>query len=470
MNNYRIAWRNLWRNRRRTIITAASVFFAVFFALIMRSLQLGTYDYMYKSIIESYSGYIQVQDQDYRENKTVDNVFEETSRLRQVIKEDENVSDLIPRFESFALASSGTQSKGVMVMGIDPQKELLLSGVKDRLVKYRLTGEAVKEIKSEDIPDYLKKNLDLFEGNAYSGDGRLQLDLDIKDDDEDELMPLFRKYAAVNNSYFSMGDNAALVGDRLSRYLGLEKGDTIILVGQAYHGHSAAGKYSIAGIVNMPNPELDNKLVYLPVDVCQELYYASGKLTSMVIHLKDNDDKAIENTMLRLDKKLDDPYRILGWKEMNSTLVQQLEADNKSGLIMIGILYLVIAFGVFGTVLMMTAERRREFGVLVAIGMQKTKLAAVMVYEMLYIGLLGILSGVAVSVPVIIYGYHNPIHFSARLAKIFEDYGFEPVMAFKWIDNYFLSQSLVVSVIVLLAVIYPVINIWKMKEVNALRA
>lgn len=470
MKNYRIAWRNLWRNRRRTLITVASVFFAIFFALIMRSMQLGTYDYMYKSIIESYSGYIQVQDEDYRENKTVDNVFEETAALRQKIKEDDNVNDIIPRFESFALASSGTRSKGVMVMGIDPQKELLLSAVEDRLVKYRLSEEAVKNIKSEDIPEYLEKNLDLFEGNSYSGEGRLQLDLDIKEDDEDELMPLFSKYASVDNSYFSMGDNAALVGDKLSRYLGLEKGDTIILVGQAYHGHTAAGKYPIAGIVSMPNPDLDNKLVYLPVDICQDLYYAPGKLTSMVIHLEDNDDKAIDKTMARLDEKLDKPYRILGWKEMNSTLVQQLEADNKSGLIMIGILYLVIAFGVFGTVLMMTAERRREFGVLVAIGMQKTKLAAVMVYEMLYIGLLGILSGVAISVPVIIYGYHNPIHFSARLAKIFEDYGFEPVMAFKWIDNYFLSQSLVVAVIVMIAVIYPVINIWKMKEVNALKA
>jgi len=160
----------------------------------------------------------------------------------------------------------------------------------------------------------------------------------------------------------------------------------------------------------------------------------------------------------------------MDWKEMNGTLVQQLEADNKSGMIMIGILYLVIAFGVFGTVLMMTAERRREFGVLVAIGMQKTRMAGVMVYEMLYIGLIGILAGVGTSIPVIIYGYHNPIHFSASLAKAFEEYGFEPVMAFQWIDSYFIYQSLVVAIIVLIAVIYPVVKIRKMKEVNALRA
>ncbi|MEA1886460.1 MAG: FtsX-like permease family protein [Bacteroidota bacterium] len=470
MKNYIMAWRNLWRNKRRTIITASSVFFAVFFALVMRSIQLGTYDSMYKNVIESYSGYIQVQDEEFWENKVVDNVIRNTPELRSKITDDKNVEDVIPRFESFALASSGSRSKGVMVMGIDPEKEKLLSDVEDKLVKYRLTEEAITAIKSEDIPAYLAKNMDLFKGNAYSSDGRLQVDLGIKKDDEELLMPLFEKYAGVDNAYFSMGENAALVGDRLSRYLGLERGDTIILIGQAYHGHTAAGKYVIKGIVSVPNPDIDNKIVYLPVDVCQTLYYADGMLTSLVVHLKNNDNDAIENTIQRLDSKLESPYRVLGWKEMNETLVQQLEADNKSGMIMIGILYLVIAFGVFGTVLMMTAERRRETGVLIAIGMQKTKMAGVMVYELIFIGLLGILAGVAVAVPTIIYGYYHPIHFSANLAKIWEDYGFEPVMAFQWIDNYFLSQSLVVAIIVLVAAIYPVVKIMKMKEVNALKA
>jgi ABC-type antimicrobial peptide transport system permease subunit len=155
---------------------------------------------------------------------------------------------------------------------------------------------------------------------------------------------------------------------------------------------------------------------------------------------------------------------------MNELMIIQMDADSKSGMIMIAILYMVIAFGIFGTVLMMTAERRREFGVLVAIGMQKTKLAAIVTLEMLYMGLMGVLSGSAAALPVIYYGYYHPIRFSGDFAKMYEDYGMEPVMPFMPFDWYFFWQMVVVSIIVFISIIYPVRKILRMKVVNSLKA
>jgi len=370
MKNYKMAWRNLWRNKRRTLITAASVFFALFFALLMRSVQLGTYDYMFKNMIESYSGYIQIQNDEFWEDRIVDNAIEFPEGVRQKMVENPNVNEIIPRFETFALASSGSRTKGVLVMGIDPEKEKLLSDVEGKLIKYRLSDNAIERLNKEPVPEAIKKNLDLFRGFTYASDVTIRTELGIKDRDSGLVMPLIRKHAMVDNGYIETGKPGALVGDRLATYLGLTRGDSIVLISQGYHGATAAGIYPIEGIVHLPTPEIDGRIVYLPVDICQELYSATGLLTSVVLDIDNNDDNSIDKTILSLDSELDKPYRVLGWKEMNETIVNQMDADNKSGMIMIGILYLVITFGVFRTVLMMTAERRREFEVLVSSGMQ----------------------------------------------------------------------------------------------------
>ncbi len=471
MNNLKLAWRNLWRNRRRTLITSASILFAVFFALVMRSLQLGSYDNMYKNAIESYSGYIQVQHQDFWDEKIVDNTFTYDQEMEQQILSDENVGATIPRFESFALASNGPQTKGVMVMGVNPDKEIHLSKISDKMVKYRLSPQALEKIRQDPaMPEKVKELAGLFENSAYTTSSRLQLDLGIDDKTKSELMPAIESHAAFNNGSIRPGEPGVWVGDKLSQYLQLGIGDTIVLISQGYHATTAAGKYEIKGIIKIPLPDIDNKIVYLPLDVCQGLFNADGKLTSLALSVNDNGDKAIAQTVDRISALVKEDMKVMEWREMNEVMVSQMDADDKGGRIMLAILYLVIAFGVFGTVLMLTAERKREFGVLVAIGMQKKKLASIMTMEMLLIGLMGILAGALVASAVILYGVDHPLVFKGEMAKVFEEYGMEPKIAFWHIDTYYLWQMVIVAFMVLLAIGYPMRKIFGMKVVNALRA
>jgi len=436
----------------------------------MRSLQLGSYDHMFRNVIESYTGYMQVQNEDFKDNPIVDNAFELTPELRNIIMKDKNVTDLVPRFESFALASSGSLTKGVLVMGIDPEKESLLSNVKARLVKYRLSSQAVDSLKESDMPGKIIARLGLYEDESYSSESILQMDLAISDKEAPSLMPAIKRMTSFSNGYFSSGKPEALIGDRLARYLKLSIGDTLVLIGQGYHATTSAGKFRVAGIVRLPTSDIDNKIVYLPDDICQEFYGAPGMLTSVALSIKDNSEKRISSMISSMGREIPSPLRIVEWKEMNEILINQMEADNKSGGIMIAILYMVIAFGIFGTVLMMTIERKREFGVLVAVGMQKSKLAAIVSLEMVYIGLLGIMSGIAVAFPAIIIGLHNPIRLSGEYAKVYESYGMEPVMPFMPVDYYFLWQSVIVALIVGIAILYPIRKIYKMKLVNSLKA
>lgn len=471
MNNLKLAWRNLWRNRRRTLITSASIFFAVFFALIMRSVQLGTYDHMYKNVIESYTGYIQVQHKDFWDEKIVDNTFPVETSMDKLLLDDKNVAATVPRLESFALASNGPQSKGVVVMGVNPEKEKHLSKVSDKLVKYRLSPATIKKINGEEsIPEKVKEMLPLLQDKSYSSSSRLQLDLDLEDKEASKVLPLIEKYSHFENGTIHMGEPGVWVGDKLSQYLDLGIGDTIVLISQGYHGSTAAGKYEIKGIVKLPLPDLDNKIVYLPLDICQGLFNAENMITSLSLALLNTDDKSVNKTVERLSNIISDEQKLMEWREMNELMVSQMDADDKGGQIMLGILYLVIAFGVFGTVLMLTAERKREFGVLVAIGMQKKKLASIMTMEMLLIGALGILAGAFVASSLILYGVDHPLVFKGETALMFEDMGFEPQMAFWPIGSYYISQILIVVSMVLLSIIYPTRKIFGMKVVNALRA
>jgi len=134
----KLAWRNLWRNRKRTIITASSIFFAIFFAIGMRSFQLGTYDHMIRQIIESFSGYLQVQQVDYADDPIIDYAVSINPALMEALRADPNVAVAVPRITSFALASSGELSKGVLVTGIDPAEEAKLANPAHRLIRYRL--------------------------------------------------------------------------------------------------------------------------------------------------------------------------------------------------------------------------------------------------------------------------------------------------------------------------------------------
>lgn len=471
MKDFQLAWKNLWRNKRRTLITAASVFFAVFFALVMRSFQLGSYDRFFKNVIESYSGYLQLQHIDYFDDPNLDNSFQISQELIDLIKEDPNVNDVIPRLESFGLAASGSHTQGVMVLGIEPGREDMVLNISNKLVRYKLSPSAIEKLKNDSIPVRTRKLLEVFNNEAYTSEARLMLDLDITVKDSAAILHMIRKHASFGNVFLDGNEtDEAVIGDGLSDYLNAGVGDTIVIMGQGYHGTTAAGKYVIKGIIKLSTPDIDNIIVYLPIETARDLYAAPGMATSAVISLNSNDDTDILNTGNRLKNFVSDPMTIKTWQELNALMVNQMEADSRSGMIMIGVLYLVIAFGVFGTVLMMMAERKREFGMLVSIGMQKRKLAKVISLEMLFIGILGVAAGVAASLPFVFYGNRHPLRFTGEFARMYEDMGFEPVMPTMLPDTFYLWQTVVVLAILLIAIIFSTRKIFRMNIIKAMRA
>lgn len=468
---FRIAWRNLWRNRRRTIITSSSVFFAVFFAVTMRSYQLGSYDHMITGFIESFTGYIQVQHNKFQDNPLIDNSFKYNDSLVGAIMNIKNVVSVSPHIESFTLASNGTQTKGVAIMAIDPLIEKKFSNPENKLVKFRITDRTIQALKeSGTITDVVIHKVSKNLGRSYSSIARLRMELGLSSAEEKLFLPDIQESSRVSNGYFTDNDNGILVSDRLSRYLKVAVGDSVILIGQGYHGISATGIFPVRGIIKMPSPEIDNKLIVMTLQTAQIFFDADCNVTSMVVNLTDKSERTIRNVQAGINSLLPDKNtRARTWFELNPILYQQIQGDSQTGMAMLGLLYFIIFFGIFGTVLMMVSERKKEFGVLVAIGMQKNKLKRVITIEMFMLGAIGLICGLLASVPLIVYFYYYPILLKGNLGSMMEDYGWDPVMPAAWFGPYYFWQAGIVALMVLLATIYPLRKINSLKESDALK-
>ena len=405
-NILKIAWRNIWRNRRRTLITVASIMFALFFAIIMRGFGRGSYEKMKENAVKSYSGYIQIHKKGYWDDKNINNIFSLDENVIRKLESDKRLNVVIPRLESFALASSGESTKGVAVMGISPEKE-------DRMTK---------------IKSYLK------EGDFIMSD-----------------------------------DKSVLIASGLATFLKVKVNDTLVLFSSGHHGATAAALYPIKGILKLPTPEMDRGTIYMPIKEAQNFFSTGNQLTALVFDL--NDIKDVDGVKNVITSSIDlDEYEVMDWTFMNKELLQMIETDNAGGVIMISILYLVIAFGIFGTVLMMTNERLREFSVMISVGMQKSKLALVIIVELIFLTSIAVFAGIAISLPVMFYFYYNPIEFSGDAVQAMKDFNFEPVMPMSMDIQIFVFQGIAISILMLIAMSYPTLKIMTLQVAKGLRS
>lgn len=405
MKLFIMAWKNLWRNKRRTLITLASIFFGVILSTLMSSMQDGTYGNMIDMSVKLSSGYLQIQHPKFRENKSINNVFLPTEQLISSLKKIKEITTTAKRLESFALLSSGSNTRGGAVIGFEPEKDKKTSNLKNWISE----GEFIEQ-----------------------------------------------------------GDKGVLLTYNIAQYLNIGINDTLILISQGYHGVTAAGAYPVKGILKFSTPQMNNLGVFMDIKLAQEFYSTEEMVSSLMIMVNDYTD--VSPAERKLKHITSDEYTVLNWRELNPEMVQFIESDKSGGFIMKAILYIIIGFGIFGTIIMMIAERRRELGVMIAVGMQKLKLATVLFYETILIGLIGVLLGFAASVPVILLLVNNPIKLPADLAEAYLKYGFEPYFFFGTASAVFVNQLITIFIITLIISLYPIFKVKNFKLIKSLRA
>lgn len=400
-----LAWRNLWRNKRRTFIVIAAIMFAVLLSTVMDSVQVGVYEHNIKNMVSFYTGYAQVHQKGYWDNQILDNTFEETPELIGQIKANPHVTDVVSRIESFALVASEDETISSQLIGFDPESEQVLTKLKDKVVE---------------------------------------------------------------GVYPSKDDKALLVAQGLAEKLGLGIGDSMVLLGQGYQGRSAAGIYPIKAIAKFGSPELNKSITYLPLKEAQFFFAAENRLTSYALVL--DKGSALEEVITDLNQKLDtSTYEVMDWNEMMPWLMQMQQADAGGNKVMMGILYLVIGFVIFGTLLMMIQERKYEFGVVMAVGMKKYKVAIMTFIEMFFMTVIGIVLSFALTIPVLIYFNRNPIELGGEMQEVYQSYGFEAIIPASLDPSIFIYQALTVFVLALVVYVLSINKVFRIRPVEAMR-
>lgn len=398
----KIAWRNIFRNKRRSLITTSSIIFAVLFAVFMRSLQFGAYGNMLQNIVGSYMGYIQIHSNGFWEEKTIDQSFSPTDILE--LEQLDRVSYLSPRIESFALASRDEISKPVAVLGLQPSRER----------------------------EHIRLNNKVVEGK-----------------------------------YISDSEQGLLVGKNLKEIMQLSIGDTLVFLGQGFQGSIASGAYPISGFIDLKTPELNKRTIIMPLRQAQEFFAMPEMATTAVLGITDDNwEKAFQQVTNAIDTT---QYEVMSWKEMLPELQQLITVDRAGGTFVLLILYSIIAFSLFGTVLMLTEERSFEYGVLVAIGMSRPNVMKVAVLETLIVAAVGVALGLMVAFPFVLYFNINPINLSGQMQEVVERFGFEALIPTSLDPSIALTHGGIIFLLVLLVNVYTIVKIKRLNPVKAMR-
>jgi len=406
----KMAWRNIWRNPRRTILTICAIAFASLLLVFMLSFQFGSYETMINTSVKIHTGHLQIQADAYQTKKSMRLVVPNPVKIAGILDAIPNIEAYTFRGQAFSLISSSERTYGGVVTGIDPDHEADVSRLKS-LIR---------------------------QGEFLSSDDM----------------------------------NQALVGKLLAKNLRVKTGDELTVMGQGRDGSIAATVVKVKGIYSSGIDEFDRASIHIPLKTFQEVYTMQGAVHEVVViadSLRNLDTlkRTIKANLSSLNLKK--PLTVLDWNELMPGLRQSIEMDLISGLIFYLLLVLVVAFSILNTFLMAIFERTREFGVLMAIGTTPGRLTKVLLIESMSMTFVGIVAGIIVGSMITVYFQSHGIDISGA-SELLSQFGITGRMYPKLSLLSAVSGPLAVLIITFFAALYPALKVRRMRPVEAMRA
>ncbi len=402
-----MAWRNVWRNPRRTGLTIAAAVFAVVLVIFSVALAAGSHEKMIEDSVRVNAGHIQVTGRDYLEKRTLEQYVSWSSDIESALGDTEGVEGVAPRVVSFGLLSRGPATRGVAVLGVDPVREGSVTTLLSRVQE-----------------------------GAF-------------------LSP--------------RGSHEIVLGERLARILSAGIGDEVLLYSIAYSLETAYDLFRVVGIVKLPHVDMDRSLSLVSLADAQAFFVYGDRVSEVAIRTADSD--AVPAVMASLGRSLDgEDVEIHAWWDTMPELEQFIVLDDAGMYILLAILVIVVGFGILNTILMAVLERKRELGVMLALGLRPWSIFRIVYLESLLLAVVGLSIGLALGLPLVLWFEANPILLAGESAEAMALFGFEPQLTWRLEPLNPIGSIVTILIVAAAAALYPALRASRARPADALRS
>jgi ABC-type lipoprotein release transport system permease subunit len=351
----RMAWRNLWRNGRRTVLTLFSIAFGLFLAVLMTAMQDRNWADMIDLAARLGGGHVTVQHEEFRDTPTLDRTVDGVSAIAERALEDPEVTHVSVRVAGQALLSTASSSRGAAFVAVDPRAE---------------------------TPSTLAVLEAIVEGEMFG----------------------------------SSDDPGIVLGARLAENLGVSLGKKVVYNMTDRHGDIIAGLGRVVGIVRTGSPSVDNGLCLLPLNTMRRaLGYGPEEATRVAVFI--DDQRRSDDVAGRLAPALTPPATALPWHVSQPELAGFIAMKVGGANFMKILVAVLIAAGIFNTLFVSVTERMREFGIMLAIGYSPGDIRTLVMLESFWLGLAGLIIGAALTAGPYLYLHAHGLDMAAVMGE-----------------------------------------------------
>ena len=418
----KLAWRNIWRNKRRSLIVITSVIIGLIAIVLTNGLANGMLQQMLFNQINLNISHIQIHKKGFNDNKIVQSYIPDYQNVESILKSNSAIESYSKRVLAAGILSSANNSSGVLIKGIDPLEESKVSIIKSSIIE---------------------------------------------------------------GKYISYNKHDIIIGKKLADKLEVGLGDKVVAMANTLNGNIGSDVFRIVGIFRTANSTYDKMSIYINTNAEQGMLGfdgqpgrgtsvtdsreqnqpVAGKYYEFAIITKDFEN--VDMVKKDLEKKLGSEYEVLTYKDLLPMLIYQLEFFNKSMMIVNLVIGLALIFGIVNSMLMSVFERINEIGVLMAIGMKNFRLSSMIILEALILGILGTLGGLAVGLVINGLLSHSGLNlglFSAGLGAIGVGSIVYPALSLSEI----LGTVLFMPFVAVLGALYPSYRAIKLQPIYAI--